>query len=635
MKNKIISILFMTAVMSSCSFLDVVPENTATLQDSFASEMQAERFLYSIYNFIPNNTTHRWTPDLCAGGDLITGSNGTTRWFPYKSMLYGEENPNNTYFNMWGGGSIPQGGNNFQLYKGIRFAYMLLNNVDSVPDMTQSAKDQMKGEAYFLIAYLHWTLMQYYGPVVLITHEISLNADESELMLPRSTWDECAKFVAETFDKAASMLPPRVNSSNDLGRATSVAAKAYKARCLVYTASPLVNGNSAYASFVNYDGTPLMSSEYDREKWNTAMKAVEEAIRLAEDNGYRLYEYAEAAGESDAERGRQNYYQCFVDEDWASNPEYIFAIGAQTPSNNAMQMIAPPRQWNPEEGDGYTADGFREYMNPTLQIVEAFLTDKGLPLWADPRTKDGYAANRLLTADSDEVAQLCKNRDPRFYATIGYDRGTYTYNGQEDLVLRMRAGEQHGDTGDVTQEYSGSCTGFILQKFISKNTTYNEADKTFSFAQYPFPYLRLAELYLDYAEADFEYDGQLGAQGLEYLNKVRHRAGLPDFEDAWAEAGGMPSEEDMRRALHQENMSELACEGRLYHNLRRWNIAQDWLGEVPDVLNIKGESPAEYNSIAKMRESGTRVFEYPKTVWLAIPLSELEVNFRLVQNPGY
>ena len=89
---------------------------------------------------------------------------------------------------------------------------------------------------------------------------------------------------------------------------------------------------------------------------------------------------AEAAGESDAERGRQNYYQCFVDEDWASNPEYIFAIGAQTPSNNAMQMIAPPRQWNPEEGDGYTADGFREYMNPTLQIVEAFLTDKGLPL---------------------------------------------------------------------------------------------------------------------------------------------------------------------------------------------------------------------------------------------------------------
>ena len=208
MKNKIISILFMTAVMSSCSFLDVVPENTATLQDSFASEMQAERFLYSIYNFIPNNTTHRWTPDLCAGGDLITGPGGVSRWFPYKSMLYGEENPNNTYFNMWGGGSLAPGGNNFQLYKGIRFAYLLLNNIDSVPDMTQSAKDQMKGEAYFLIAYLHWTLMQYYGPVVLITHESSLNDDESKLMLPRSTWDECARFVAETFDKAADLLPP-------------------------------------------------------------------------------------------------------------------------------------------------------------------------------------------------------------------------------------------------------------------------------------------------------------------------------------------------------------------------------------------------------------------------------------------
>ena len=635
MKNKIISILFMTAVMSSCSFLDVVPENTATLQDSFASEMQAERFLYSIYNFIPNNTTHRWTPDLCAGGDLITGPGGVSRWFPYKSMLYGEENPNNTYFNMWGGGSLAPGGNNFQLYKGIRFAYLLLNNIDSVPDMTQSAKDQMKGEAYFLIAYLHWTLMQYYGPVVLITHESSLNDDESELMLPRSTWDECARFVAETFDKAASMLPPRVASNDDLGRATSVAAMAYKARCLIYTASPLVNGNPAYASFVNYDGTPLMSSEYDKEKWKTALDAVEDAIELAEDNGYKLYEYAAAATESDAERGRQNYYQCFLHKDWATNPEYIFAIGAQTPANNAMQMIAPPRQWNPEAGQGYTANGFREYMNPTLQIVEAFLTDKGLPLWADPATKDAYAANRLLTVGADGVAQLCKNRDPRFYATVGYDRGTYIYNGQDDVTLRMRAGEQHGYILNSTEEYLGSCTGFMLQKFISISTTYDEANNSYTFAQYPFPYLRLAELYLDYAEADFEYDGTLSEQGLGYLDKVRHRAGLPGFREAWQSAGGLPGEEDMRRALHQENMSELACEARLYHNIRRWNLAEEWLGETPDALNVEGSTAETFNTISKMKESNTRVFDYPKTVWLPIPLSELEINFRLVQNPGY
>ena len=91
----------------------------------------------------------------------------------------------------------------------------------------------------------------------------------------------------------------------------------------------------------------------------------------------------------------------------------------------------------------------------------------------------------------------------------------------------------------------------------------------------------------------------------------------------------------MRKALHYENMAELCCEGRWYNNLRRWNEAADWLSETPDVLNIEGRTAEEFYTIAKMRESGVRVFEYPKTNWFAIPMSELEINFRLVQNPGY
>ena len=71
-------------------------------------------------------------------------------------------------------------------------------------------------------------------------------------------------------------------------RATSSAALAFKARLLLYAASPLVNGNSEfYSDFKNPDGTFLINQTYDREKWKRAMDAAKEAIDLCEENGYK------------------------------------------------------------------------------------------------------------------------------------------------------------------------------------------------------------------------------------------------------------------------------------------------------------------------------------------------------------
>ena len=77
---------------------------------------------------------------------------------------------------------------------------------------------------------------------------------------------------------------PRVPHRDDkeAGRATSVAAKAIKASVLVYTASPLVNGNTDFADFLNFDKTPLISQTYDKNKWKTA-------LRLAQPEGSHLF----------------------------------------------------------------------------------------------------------------------------------------------------------------------------------------------------------------------------------------------------------------------------------------------------------------------------------------------------------
>ena len=93
MKKKILSFAAGLALLSSCNFLEVVPDGTPTLDDIFSSSLQTERFLYDIYNYIPNYATYRYMPDFCAGGVVITWTNGQTRYFPYKSLLYDEENP--------------------------------------------------------------------------------------------------------------------------------------------------------------------------------------------------------------------------------------------------------------------------------------------------------------------------------------------------------------------------------------------------------------------------------------------------------------------------------------------------------------------------------------------------------------
>ena len=627
MKRRLFITAILAAALSACDFLDVVPNGTATEEDLFSSSLECERYLNSVYGYMPLTMAFRNSPDLCAGGDLISGANGLPRYYPYKGLLYGEENSNNTYFGFWEPTAPGNDGKiTAPLAKGIRSAWDILDNVDFVPDFTDENRSSVRGEAYFLIGYYHWLLMEYYGPVVIVDRKMPVDADEDEILLPRSDWDACTDFVCAMFDSAAVYLPTS-RTATETGRATAQAAKALKARVLMYAASPLVNGNAAFADFKSYDGTPLIPQTYDAEKWRIARDATLEAIEFAEAHGHRLFEDPAGAGWSDAERGRNNYYQCFLQR-WNSQ-EYIFASANQT-SAQQLQQYGAPRQWDASKSS-YTSYGFKGYLMPTQQAVENFLTDKGLPLWADPDTKDGYEANRLLTvAAGDSTALLFRHRDPRFYATVGYDRGRYIYNG-DTVSLHMRCKERHGYTNSVKHEYN-SCTGYVLQKYISISSNYTDVTKSITYHVYSVPLVRLAELYLDYAEADFEYTGTLGAKALSYLDRIHARAGLPRFEDAWAQAGGIPTGETLRKVLHQENMAELACEGRQYHNIRRWNLAGQVLGGQQDALDITGQTAADFYRIVPMREYSTRVFVSP---WLAIPMSELDINYKLVQNPGY
>lgn len=630
MKN-IFLILILTLTLNSCEdYLDVVPEGKATIEDIYRTQLQAQNFLYTLYATMPDRVSIQSMPDFGAGGDFISGYYGSVRWFSYKSLLYGLESASNTYFGMWSttSSSYPTGARRYDIYGTIRHCYNFLNNIDRVPDITEENLTRWKGEALFLIAYYHQTLLEYYGPIVLVDKEIPLNASQDEIYPQRATYDECVEFIAQKYDEAATFLPVRWGN-DEVGRATKATALGQKARLLLYAASPLVNGNSEfYADFKNPDGEHLIPQSYDKEKWKKAMQASKAAIDFCESNGYKLYESPGAQANKDMERGKQNYHATFVGEGTGSfwnTDEFLFSdtdIGALHYTN---KNIAPRIEFT-----SYTGKGFRGYVFPTWDCVEMYYTKNGLPLDVDPLTKD---EDLYSVAPGDSTARLHRNREPRFYASVGFDRGTYQINGGE-IILKCRRGEMQQNDGNPKNEYQ-SDNGYYSQKWISSIDSYNKTSNRISYNDYSYPLLRMAELYLSYAEADFEYNGSLSAQSLEYLNKVRHRAGLPNFEDSWAMVGGIPSGAALRKVLRQERTIEFLMEGRRFHDIRRWKIAEEEMMRSQKAWNLAGETAEEFYQITTMKEGGERVFETPKTYWLAVPLDQLNTNHNLVQNPGY
>lgn len=627
MKNILITLSFLL-LLTSCEYLDVVPEGKATQDDIWKTTQQAEKYRYYMRTYMPNLIGYDWSPDQFAGDDMITGGVGTTYWFSSKSLIYGEENANVTYFGRWAPYST-SGGTNYDIYRGIRYAFYLLDNVYKVPAIRPENAARYAGEAWYLIGYYHQLLLEYYGPIILVKRYIPNDAPDSEIFVPRSPYDECVKYIAECYDKAAELLPETVIDT-ELGLPTRMSALSYKARLLLYAASPLVNGNSDYVGFDNHDGTPLMNTTYDPEKWKKAMEAAAEAISVAEKfnselgrQNFMLYTSADSSLPND-ERGRRNYRDAFTKEHW-NGLEFIEAKGDRGGCQTLQQLMGPRPIAN------NMSLGWKTTSVPTMEAVEMYYTKNGLPWEDDPETKDidPYAYN----AEAGTV-NLHLYKEPRFYASVGYDRGTYEIDGKE-ITLYLRGGELHGSTLKETDEYQ-SCTGYLCQKWIPKASTYSIPSNSFSFYYYAYPYLRLPELYLSYAEADFEYNGSLSTQSLEYINLVRKRCGLPTFQASWALAGGIPTGQKLRKVLHQERSIEFLFEGRRFHDLRRWKEAPEVMNKQPRSWNRDGKTAEEFYQVIEANQGGrVRIFESPKSYWMAVPMSEINKNPNLVQNPGY
>src|SRR5690606_15310948 len=173
-----------------------------------------------------------------------------------------------------------------QSYAGIRQASVLINSVAEGETFSGSEVADYKAQARFIRAYLYWLLLRKYGPVPILPES---GADYGEsydnLSFARNSYDEVADFISSEMSLAAPDLPLKRDNRN-IARPTRGAALATRAKALLFAASPLANGNTEMADFVDDKGNILISQQYDEKKWARAAAAAKDVIDL---NVYKIH----------------------------------------------------------------------------------------------------------------------------------------------------------------------------------------------------------------------------------------------------------------------------------------------------------------------------------------------------------
>lgn len=618
--------------MTSCNFLDVVPAEKAGDADAFSSPKAAERYLYSCYGYIPQINAVPTCLDF-SGDEVISPFAQES----YVSFAEGVYTSGNTIISYWN-----------DLFLGIRQCYLLKANINSVPRMDQKTIDSYMAQTDFIIAYLHMLLIKCYGPTILVKELPELDTPRENL-LARVPYDECVQWVCDLFDSAASRLPA-TRTGTEYGLATSVAAKALKARLLLYAASPLFNGNTEYYSdFVDKDGNPLMPLAYDENKWKKAADAALEAITLAEENDYKLYEMKE--GDLDGYPFPEDLTQrqlrfTFMDKD--NSKEVLYAETRPTGAYGIQPKSLP-----------YLSDGSWNGIAPTLTMVERFYTKNGLPIDEDP---DFDYAHRFdierIPSDVDygegETLMMNIGREPRFYAWIAFHNGyyecqtetkedAYTSNYErEDGKVWLTDFTKEGNCGIKARNNNYSKTGYLNKKGVHPGVSASKSQKGPS-KDYPWPVVRLAEMYLNYAEACIAYnkDGYLEL-GMAKLNEVRRRAGLPSVLDSWKKAKNNPIvayagngglEGKLTEIVRQERMIELYLEQQNFWDIRRWKMGDKYFNVPVRGMNISATTLENFREV--VTRTDVRHFDTPRQYLLPIPAEEVSKNPNMVQNPKY
>ncbi len=631
-KIRFISITIGTILLFGCNdYLEIVPDNIATIDHAFSMRTTAEKFLFTCYSYLPAHGAFATNVANAAGDEFwLPATNTTDAW----QIARGNQRVVDPYVNYWQG---RQGGKD--LFEGIRQCNIFLDNIGVVPDMDDQEKNRWISEVTFLKAYYHFYLLRMYGPVPLIRENVPVNASTEEVYPTRSTVDECFAYVVQLLDESIQYLPEKIdNEITELGRITKATGLSMKAIVLTYAASPLFNGNTDYTGFRNTKGEELFNAEYDVTRWEKAAEASLEAIGFCEAQGYKLYTFSPDFFQyhiSDTIRTQMSIRNS-VCEKW--NSEIIW--GNTNSRAGSLQAGSTPRGLDPAYVSNNSTSS---YIAPTLKIAEMYYTENGVPITEDKTwdyagrwsLKMGDAFSKRYIREGYTTVGFHFHREPRFYAGLGFDgaiwygQGRFDDRNPENLLY---VSCKKGQPASAQNMASYSVTGYWPKKIVNYNNVIGVS--TYTVEQYPWPEIRLANLYLLYAEALNEVGGP-DEEVYKWINLVRERAGLKTVEESWEVYSTNPTkyktQAGLREIIRRERLIELAFEGQRYWDLRRWKECVTELNKPITGWDVAQEDASSYYRIKVLFNQRFATHDY---LW---PINENELlgNKNLGQSPGW
>lgn len=627
MKNIIYSNILICGVLTlstSCmqSFEDIKSVDKVPANEVWQDEAAVTGVMANMYNsLIFEDFSYFWGDYSWRSMDLVTMSDEGTAGFQ-KEPAFDQEEGTWEYPDEFLGKFIyiqgNQGGENSirnvwsESYSLIRKCNEFLQNVEKSP-MEGDDKDHVKGEAKFLRAMAYFTLVKRYGGVPLITEPQVYDGNVEALQVPRATEQATWNFIISECDEAATMLP--VTRTTNIYRATQAAALALKSRAALYAGSIAKYGTVGFGKLTGIDKSK--ANEY----FELSYKASEAVLEIPY---YSLFK--DITGDKS-----ENYRQLFVVGD---NCEYIFQKSFDVASDIGNSYDKKHLPYSMCRWGSIT---------PTLEMVEAY------------QLLDGTDGKFDTTIQYADIYDMYKGRDPRMLASVYVPGQSFmgtTYQFQRGIIKSdgtsyiaqsapgpTYANEYYNDSGTGKSyqilgkdggAYTGdaSKTGFNVRKFVNEECD-AEAQWNFGKTETPWPVFRLAEMYLNMAEAAVE-SGEHLDKALWAVNEIRDRAGMP--------ACGSVGIAEVRA----ERRVELAFENHRFWDLKRWRIAHKNVSEG-GLNGFRGQGLHPYfdvrtdkyqYKVADDLPKRRRIFT-EKNYYTKIGASDMNANPALIQNPYF
>ena len=672
-----------TITSPSNRYLEVNLYDQATLDEIFAKGTTAERYLAHLYSFIPQdesiNNREGW---VVARSDEAQFS--WTQWVYYLTFREG----NYSSATNVGGASYSQDTMGFltwsKFYKGIAQCAVFLDNIDKIGEYGNRTQDeiamlvkQMKAEARFLRAYYYYVLVRQYGPVYIwqnedgdpVTPDLKIDATTIE----RNTMQECFDYIIKELDSAIEDLPINVGdfgeqAANWQGRATKGAAMAVKARVALMQASPLYNGQNGtglYDSFVsNYNGKKFFP-DYDATKWDVAAQAQKDLIDLAESGVYSLVKNSSTA--SDPMQAAADDYQAVFQNPW--NSETIWGWWKRESSEYGSYVAGAGQIIVCTLANGLELAGYSG-ITPSLKLVDAF------PMQATGRYP--LQLGNMYQKTNGRLDYSKPNVDPASgYQADGWTEGykvpvNAPWQGDPALDPMHPAGfKAHNSTVGRDARYyqclvpngfpwpdknrqngttyftcynSASCSspwvstgdanrvGYVWRKWYPTDRPLN--NWTAYQMQVVYPSIRLAEIYLNYAECLIEKPSPDLPGACEYINKVRNRAGLNNIEEAYP---GIEGDRNLlREALRMERLVEFNGETVRHYDCVRWMTAKEEYTTYNWTLKCSATTYEEsYQRVSDDYVGGGNPTFTDRDYLFPIYAQHLAEMTSMTQNPGF